>query len=174
MALSFCRISYQAFKFILLLELQSAHIQQINLIHLLCVCPIYCPSDYIMPCESCIHRCIQLSMSSRQQVGTIRRSQVHDGKTWLECGPALMVVWSKASQLPAALSPLPGFQCRPGGMRKTCQWNCARRWFPPGFPHQLQLASHDLAAVWQKRWQKNKIPNSELAPKREDLGSTVT
>ena len=29
-----------------------------------------------------------------------------------------------------------------------------------GFLHHLQLASHDLAAIWQKKWRKNEIPNS--------------
>ena len=29
-----------------------------------------------------------------------------------------------------------------------------------GFLHQLQLASHELAAIWQKKWRKIKIPNA--------------
>ena len=38
-------------------------------------------------------------------------------------------------------------------MWESCQWLGVKRWFSPhsGFLNQLQLASHDLAAIWQKK-----------------------
>ena len=39
------------------------------------------------------------------------------------------------------------------------QWLRFRRWFLPGtgFIHHLQLVSHDIAEIWQKKWQKSKV-----------------
>ena len=71
-----------------------------------------------------------------------------------------MAVWWKALPLTAnCLSPLSAFESFPGHVRKLpVTWGCAVVFAGcSGFPHQLQLASHDRSAVWQKRWRKTKF-----------------
>ena len=54
---------------------------------------------------------------------------------------------------PQRLSPLPGFEARPGQVRKlpvNCGWAVVFAGFS-SFLHLLQLASHDLAAIWQRK-----------------------
>ena len=60
-------------------------------------------------------------------------------------GPAPMAVWSKALPLNAScLLPLPGFESYMGHVKKLL---VTRR----GFLHCIQLASHNLAAIWQNK-----------------------
>ena len=68
---------------------------------------------------------------------------------WALAGPALMAVWSKALPLTAVascLSPLPGFESRPGHVRKLPVTLGKAVVFArySDFLNQLQLASHDL------------------------------
>ena len=76
-------------------------------------------------------------------------------------GPALTAVWSKAPPLTArCLSPLPGFESRPGHVRKlpvTWGWAVVFAGYS-GFLHYLQLASHELATIGINVT-KNEIPN---------------
>ena len=69
-------------------------------------------------------------------------------------GPALIVVWSKALPLtPSCLSLLSGLESQPEhDMRKLpvtwCKAVVSAGY--SGFLQQLQLASHELVAIWQK------------------------
>ena len=59
--------------------------------------------------------------------------------------------WSKALPLTACyLLPLPGFESRPGQVRKLpVTWGLVVVFSgSSSFLHLLQLASHDLAAIW--------------------------
>ena len=92
-------------------------------------------------------------------------------------GPALMAVWTKSvsSALTAScLSPLHCLGSNPGrGMWESCQWLGMSRWFSLGILHHLQLASLDLADMWQKSDQKRvckfEIINF-LSPARGQVG----
>ena len=46
-------------------------------------------------------------------------------------------------------------------MWNSCQWIGARQWLAPGTPvpstTSLQLACHDWATIWQKKWQWSKF-----------------
>ena len=43
------------------------------------------------------------------------------------------------------------------GMWKCYQWLMFRRWFTPVSSTTFTLASHELTAIWQKRWRQSKI-----------------
>ena len=78
----------------------------------------------------------------------------------LENGASLMVVRSKAMPLTAScLSPLPGFESWLG--KKVA----SDLRLGAGFSRVLQFpspgTSHALAAIWQKKWRKNEIPNAK-------------
>ena len=64
-----------------------------------------------------------------------------------------MAVWHKAPPLKAfCLSPLPEFESRPRYVRKlpvTSGWAVVFAGYS-GFLHCLQLASHELATIWNK------------------------
>ena len=65
-----------------------------------------------------------------------------------------MAMWCKALPLIAScLSPLRGFEFHPRHAKKLpLTWGLAVVYAGySGFLHQLQLASHDLAAIWQKK-----------------------
>ena len=87
--------------------------------------------------------------------------------------PALTAVWSKAPLLTArCLSPLLGFESRPGHVRKLpVTWGKAVFFTGySGFLHYLQLASHELATIGINVT-KNKIPTfqNENAPKIHEI-----
>ena len=78
-------------------------------------------------------------------------------------GPALTAVWSKAPPLTAhCLSPLPGFESRPGHVRELpVTWGWAVVFVgSSGFLNYLQLASHELATIGINVT-KNEMPNSK-------------
>ena len=73
---------------------------------------------------------------------------------WRGGGAPSMNVWSKALALTAScLSPLYGIESRLGQVRKlTVALGCDVVFAGfSGFLHQLKLASHGLAAIWQKK-----------------------
>ena len=75
-----------------------------------------------------------------------------------------MAVWSKAPPLTArCLSPLPGFEIRPGHVGKLpLTWGLGVVFAGySGFLHNLQLASHELDIIGINVT-KNKIPNSSI------------
>ena len=79
-------------------------------------------------------------------------------------GPALTAVWPKAPPLTArCLSPLPGFESRPGHVGKLpVNWGLAVVFAGySSFLHYLQLASHELAIIGINVT-KNKIPNPNI------------
>ena len=65
-----------------------------------------------------------------------------------------IAVWSKALSVTASLSPLPGFESRPGRVGKLpVTWGLGGRFrrvfrFPPPV---TTVATHELAAIWQKK-----------------------
>ena len=80
-----------------------------------------------------------------------------------ERGPAPVVVWSNAlPQTASYLSPLVGFESRPGHVNKLpVTW--VRRSFSPGSPvasAAYNWLPKDLTAVRQKRCRKIEIPNT--------------
>ena len=72
-------------------------------------------------------------------------------------GTALMAVWLRRCHwLPTVSHHCSGLN--PSRSKwESSQWLGVRRWFS-GFLHHLQLASHDLAAIWQKKWRKPIFP----------------
>ena len=70
--------------------------------------------------------------------------------SYIPSGPALTAVWSKAPPLtPRCLSPLSGFESRPGHVRELpVTWGSAVVFAGySGFLHYIQLASHELATI---------------------------